>query len=83
VQSREFLQSIFEMTGCKVVSKGTYFEFGRKPPTGQKKLYLYIEGSSMQEVSNAYREIKRQLEETALGNMNNMNIGFSGQFGKF
>ena len=34
IQSKDFLQSIYEMTGCKVQVKGTYYEFGRKPPTG-------------------------------------------------
>ena len=54
------------MTGCKVTPKGSYYEFGRKPPAGQRRLYLYIEGSSKQEVANAYKEIKRFLEEAAL-----------------
>jgi hypothetical protein len=68
------------MTGCKVQAKGQFFEFNRKPGPGQRRQYLYIEGSSKQEVANAYKEIKRFIEEASLSNshMNAGNIGFSG-----
>ena len=85
MQGKDFQQSILELTGCKLQTKGQYFEFGRKPPTGQKKLYIYIEGASKQEVANAYKEVKRFVEENALNltQGNQQNLAFSGQFGKF
>ena len=66
------------MTGCKVMSKGMYFEFGRKPTAGSRRLYLYIEGTSKQEVASAYKEIKRYLEEQALNNSQAYNVSYSG-----
>jgi len=42
---------------------------------------MYIEGSSKQEVANAYKEIKRFIEEASLSNQHNAaaaNLGFSG-----
>jgi hypothetical protein len=79
-QGKDFVQSILEMTGCKVQPKGQFFEFNRKPGPGQRRQYLYIEGSSKQEVANAYKEIKRFIEEASLSNshMNAGNLGFSG-----
>jgi hypothetical protein len=37
VLGKEFLQSILELTGCKVVGKGQFFEFNRKPGPGQRR----------------------------------------------
>lgn len=67
------------MTGCKVQVKGTYHEFGKKPLAGQRKLYLYVEGNSKQEVANSYKEIKKFLEESSMSNQQNQFTGgFSG-----
>ena len=81
MQSKDFLQSILEMTGCKVAAKGQYFEYNRKPGPGQRRLYLYIEGQSRQEVASAYKEIKRFIEEASITgghHAQQANIGFSG-----
>ena len=84
VQAKDYLQSVYEMTGCRVTPKGVYVEFQRKPQPGSRRLHLYIEGSSKQEVASAYKEIKRFLEEQALNNsQGGYNIQYSGQFGKF
>lgn len=86
VMAKEFTQSILELTGCKVQAKGQYFEFNRKPGPGQRRLYLYIEGASRQEVANAYREVKRFIEEASISGgqaAGQQNLGFSGQFGKY
>jgi ATP-dependent RNA helicase DDX46/PRP5 len=69
VSSREFLSSIYDLTGCQVMAKGQHFDVGKNPPLGQRKLYLYVEGQSKQEVANAMRELKRVLEEAALNSM--------------
>lgn len=57
------LDSIIEFTACAITTKGTFVAPGRNPPPGEKKLFLYIEGPSMQAVSLARTEIKRILEE--------------------
>ncbi len=66
VMYKEFLNSIYEMTGCNVVVRGMYTEAGKKPPAGLKRLHLYIQGNSRNEVTSAYKEIKKILDETAL-----------------
>eukprot|EP01098_Paradermamoeba_levis_P013789 TRINITY_DN6376_c0_g1_i1.p1 TRINITY_DN6376_c0_g1~~TRINITY_DN6376_c0_g1_i1.p1 ORF type:complete len:480 (+),score=168.87 TRINITY_DN6376_c0_g1_i1:61-1440(+) len=59
------LGDIIEWTGVAVTTRGVFVAPGRNAPPGEKKLYLYIEGSSEEDVKNAKREIKRVLEETA------------------
>jgi hypothetical protein len=66
VMYKEFLGTIYEMTGCNVVVRGMYTEAGKKPPAGLKRLHLYIQGNTKTEVMSAYREIKKILDETAL-----------------
>jgi len=63
--SRDYLSSIYDLAGCQVSVRGTYFEPGKSVPLGQRKQYLFIEGSSKHEVANAYKELKRVLEENA------------------
>jgi ATP-dependent RNA helicase DDX46/PRP5 len=65
VCSKDFLSSIYELTGCQISVRGSYFEPGKAPPLGQKKQYLFIEGDSKLEVSNAFKEVKRVIEESA------------------
>ena len=66
VINKEFLLMIHELTNCNITLRGTYAEPGKKVPLGQKKLFLHIEGESKYNVGNAYREIKRILEEHAM-----------------
>jgi len=68
VQSWDYLSSIGEMTSCKVQVKGQFYEVGRKPPPGHRRLYLLVEGQSKHEVSSAVKEIKRNLEEHVVQN---------------
>ena len=65
--SRDFLSSIYDLTGCQVTVRGSYFEPGKSIPLGQRKQYLFIEGTSKHEVANAYKELKRVIEENAAG----------------
>ena len=85
VLGKDFAQGIQDMTGCLVLNKGSYFDYNRKPGPGQRRLYIYIEGQSKQEVANAYKEIRRFIEEASLSTnqQGNQNIEFTGQFGKF
>ena len=84
VCGREFISSIYEMTGCNVCVRGNYVESGKKVPSGMKKLHLYIQGSTKIEVSSAYKEIKRILDENALQyyTMGNNN-GYTGNSGRY
>ena len=76
-----------DLTSCKVMVKGQLIEAGKKPAMGEKKQYLYIEGSSKQSVTSAYSEIKRQIDELQQAQSQSINKnyaeGFSGQFGMF
>ena len=82
VMYKEFLNSIYEMTGCNVVVRGQYTEAGKKPPLGLKKLHLYIQGNTKTEVLSAYREIKKMLDETALAyyTMGNSALRYQGKY---
>ena len=75
------------MTNCKIMVKGSFFEVGKKPPPGHRKLHLYMECSSRHDLSSAAKEIKRNLEEIAVqSNRNSMGMNaygeFSGSYGK-
>ena len=82
VSARDFLNSIYDLTGCQVSVRGLHFEAGKRPQFGQKKLYLYIEGSSKPEVANAHKELKRVIEESAVNSMT-LTSGYSGGTGRY
>jgi len=74
VCSRDFLSSIYDLAGCQVSVRGSFIEPGKSIPLGQRKQHLFVEGSSKHEVANAYKELKRVLEENAANSaMNGMN----------
>jgi hypothetical protein len=89
VQSRDFLTSIGEITNCKIQVKGTFFEVGARPPSGHRRLYLYVESVSKHEAASAIKEIKRTIEDLILTNTRSGGrpgagySEFSGSFGKF
>jgi ATP-dependent RNA helicase DDX46/PRP5 len=66
VTHKDALATITEMTGCGITAKGQFFPLGRNPIPGVRKLYLLIEGNSLEEVRNAKTEIKRILDEAVL-----------------
>ena len=72
------------MTGCNVCVRGAYAESSKKATLGMKRLHLYIQGSNKTEVSSAYKEIKRLLDENALMHytMGN-NSGYTGNVTKY
>jgi ATP-dependent RNA helicase DDX46/PRP5 len=57
------LATITEITGCGLTTKGTHVAPGRNPPPGQRKLFLFIEGNTVDEVKKAKYEVKRMLDE--------------------
>ena len=66
VTKRDFLNSTNELTGTTVNVRGVFVEPGKKIPPGQKKLHLYIQGSTKSDVLRCYKEIKQLLDDTAL-----------------
>lgn len=62
------LDQIIEETECAVTTKGGFFQQGRNPPAGERKLHLLIEGAAEMSVARCKAEIMRMLEEAALEN---------------
>lgn len=84
VLKKDFLESMGEMTQCTIAIRGTFVEPGKKPPIGQKKLHLYIQGNTKTDVAHAYREIKKILDESALNYYTKgASMGFAGKTGKY
>ncbi len=84
VLKKDFLESMAEMTQCCVTIRGTFVEPGKKPPIGQKRLHLYLQGNTKTEVAHAYREIKKILDESALNYyIKGASMGFAGKTGKY
>ena len=63
VMSRDYLNTINDLTGCSISVRGTYIDPKKKLGMGQHRLHLFIEGPSRQHCNNARNEIKRFLEE--------------------
>ncbi len=61
--TRDNVELIAEMTGATVMSRGVYVPPGTRPPDGERRLYLLIEGPTEQSVKRAKHEIKKILEE--------------------
>ncbi|CAH0473298.1 unnamed protein product [Peronospora belbahrii] len=66
VTQKEASDSVAELTGAAVITRGSYIPAGRKPNPSERKLYLAIEGSSQSSVIEARRELQRILDETTL-----------------
>lgn len=81
VTHKDALASITEFTGCGVTAKGQFYPPGRNPPVGQRKLFLFIEGNSYEEVKNAKLEIKRILDEAVVAQAGRPDQG--AQYGKY
>mmetsp|Transcript_28873 Transcript_28873/g.28560 ORF Transcript_28873/g.28560 Transcript_28873/m.28560 type:complete len:586 (-) Transcript_28873:1626-3383(-) len=63
VMSRDYLNTINDLTGCTVSVRGTYVDPSKKTGIGQRRLHLFIEGPSKMHCNNARNEIKRFLED--------------------
>ncbi|CAI5709160.1 unnamed protein product [Hyaloperonospora brassicae] len=78
VTQKEASDSVAELTGAAVITRGSYIPAGRKPNPSERKLYLAIEGSTQSSVIEARRELQRILDETT------MQVGLSGdKYGKY
>lgn len=71
------LTDVTENTGCVVTTRGKYFEPGRNPPAGERRLHLLIEGDDERSVRAAYREIKLKLEEAAAARPSDRGASYS------
>ena len=61
-----FLNKIKENDNVDVVLKGVFVQPGKTLPPGEKKLCLVIRGKNVNDVNNAYSEIKKNFDEDAL-----------------
>ncbi|CAJ0757219.1 17365_t:CDS:10 [Entrophospora sp. SA101] len=68
VTNKEQISQITELTGAAITTRGTYYPPGRQPvpASGERKLYLFVEGENEYVVEKAKNEIKRILTETTL-----------------
>jgi len=63
VTHKDALSQITEWTGACITTKGVYCQPGKQPPTGERKLYLSIEGPTPNSIIYAKNEIKRIITE--------------------
>ncbi|GAV65817.1 DEAD domain-containing protein/Helicase_C domain-containing protein [Cephalotus follicularis] len=63
VTHKETLGPISDWTGAAITTRGQFFQPGRIPGPGDRKLYLFIEGPTEQSVKRAKAELKRVLED--------------------
>ena len=63
VMSRDYLNTINDLTGSIVTVRGTYVDPLKKTGIGQRRLHLFIEGPTKQHCNSARNEIKRFLED--------------------
>ncbi|CEG37045.1 dead box rna helicase rcf1 [Plasmopara halstedii] len=78
VTQKEASDSIEELTGAAVITRGSFIPAGRKPNPSERKLYLAIEGPTQSSVVEARRELQRLLDETT------MQVGLGGdKYGKY
>eukprot|EP00658_Telonema_sp_P-2_P071900 TRINITY_DN6110_c0_g3_i3.p1 TRINITY_DN6110_c0_g3~~TRINITY_DN6110_c0_g3_i3.p1 ORF type:complete len:1097 (+),score=316.21 TRINITY_DN6110_c0_g3_i3:90-3380(+) len=67
VTHKDSMNSITENYAVSITTRGSFFQPGRNPPPGERKLYLSIEGHDENSVVRAKRELRRMLEEAAAG----------------
>jgi len=67
VTHKDSMNSITDNYQVCITTRGAYFQPGRNPPVGERKLYLTIEGADENNVIRAKRELRRMLEEAAAG----------------
>ncbi|KMZ56001.1 putative ATP-dependent RNA helicase [Zostera marina] len=70
VTHKETIIPISEFTGAAITTRGQYYPPGRIPAQGERKLYLFIEGSSESSVKKAKNMLKHVLEEFTSQSLN-------------
>jgi ATP-dependent RNA helicase DDX46/PRP5 len=66
VVRKEVQGAILDFTRCAITVKGVYTPPGRRPPPGERKVYLLIEGRNEAMVRKTYADLRRVLEEETL-----------------
>ena len=64
VTHREAVNNFQDEFDVAITPKGQFYDKGQRPPEGERKLYLIIEGKDEDNVTRARLEIKKILEET-------------------
>ncbi len=72
------MNQIAEISHASVTTRGTYYPPGKAPKTGDRKLYLVIEGESQLSVDKAMLEIRRVLKEANDATMDMSSLGGGG-----
>jgi ATP-dependent RNA helicase DDX46/PRP5 len=88
VTNKEQINNITDATGAAITTRGSYFPAGKSPApgSGERKLYLYIEGDSELVVHLARNEVERILKEATLAAYEQesrnvqMGLGSSGRY---
>ena len=76
---KESVKRIEEWSGAAITAKGIFVQPGRPTPSGERRLYLQIEGPSEAIVRKAKAECRRILEEETLRVGTNAHQGAYGQ----
>ncbi|KAF9683283.1 hypothetical protein SADUNF_Sadunf05G0196800 [Salix dunnii] len=63
VTHKETLGPISDWTGAAITTRGQFFPPGKVPGSGDRKLYLFIEGPTEQSVKRAKADLKHVLED--------------------
>jgi len=68
---KDSIAPIIEFCDVCVTSKGIYVKPGLNPPTGERKLYLLIEGDEERKVKGALAQFKKLLQEATMESTEN------------
>ncbi|OHT02472.1 Pre-mRNA-processing ATP-dependent RNA helicase PRP5 [Tritrichomonas foetus] len=61
---KETIDTVTDISGTTIIQRGIYCPPGAKPPTGEKKLYFFIEGNSVLAVESAISQLQRMARES-------------------
>ncbi|KAH0795857.1 P-loop containing nucleoside triphosphate hydrolase protein [Histomonas meleagridis] len=61
---KETIENVMDETGTTIIQRGMFCQPGSKPPTGERKLYLLIEGMTQFAVQAALQQLKDVAEGT-------------------
>ncbi len=77
VTNKDAMREVSELTGTALTTRGTFIAPGRSVAPGERKLFIFIEGTTELSVRRARQEIERGLAEAmAQGNPNARRFNF-------
>ncbi|KAL7750433.1 pre-mRNA processing RNA-helicase [Sorochytrium milnesiophthora] len=81
VTNKEQISQISEISGAAITTRGTFFEPGKQPKDGERKLYLFLEGETQLALDKAKSEIARVLKEATIASVEmELKSGISGRY---